>query len=59
MEKLRRYKTKQEFATELGLSRSTFYRLIHKLNLTAFLGGGLLSPAEQDAIKKALENYKR
>ncbi|MBV6438868.1 MAG: hypothetical protein DYG98_11810 [Haliscomenobacteraceae bacterium CHB4] len=59
MENPRRYKTKQEFALELGLSRSTLYRRICKLNLSTYLGGELLSPAEQDFLRNALDNFKK
>ncbi len=59
MENPRSYKTKQEFALELGLSRSTLYRRIRKLNLSAYLGGELLSPAKQDFLRNALDNFKK
>jgi AraC-like DNA-binding protein len=58
MENPRRHKTKQEFALELGLSRSTLYRRLRELNLEEYLGGGLLSPAEQDILSKILDEYR-
>ncbi|MBV6442710.1 MAG: HTH domain-containing protein [Haliscomenobacteraceae bacterium CHB4] len=57
MENSRRHKTKQEFAQELGMSRSTLYRRMHRLNWKST--GELLSPAEQKDLKKALDNYKK
>jgi DNA-binding MurR/RpiR family transcriptional regulator len=59
MNNSRQHKTKEEFARELGMSPSTFYRRIRKLQLQEYLGGELLSPAEQDELTSALDNYKK
>lgn len=52
-----RHKTKEEFARELGMSKSTLYRRLRAINFKT--SGELLSPAEQAELKEALEAYKK
>jgi len=52
-----RHKTKEEFARELGMSKSTLYRRLLAINFKT--SGELLSPAEQAELKEALEAYKK
>lgn len=51
-----KHKTKEEFARELGMSKSTLYRRIHSIDFKT--SGELLSPAEQVELRAALDNYK-
>jgi predicted DNA-binding transcriptional regulator AlpA len=51
MDKLK-FKTKREFIEEIGLSKSTFYRLIQKKNIP--LTSELLSPKEEQELRNAL-----
>lgn len=45
-------KTRKEIADELGISYTTFWRLIKKLNIS--LPSGLIYPLKQEEIHKAL-----
>ena len=47
-----KFKTKREFIEEIGLSKSTFYRLIKKKNIP--LTSELLSPKEEQELRNAL-----
>jgi DNA invertase Pin-like site-specific DNA recombinase len=49
-----KYKTRQQIARELGVSRRTFYRMLKRkgINLTP----GLITPKEQEKIYKKLQN---
>lgn len=51
------HKTKEEFARELGMSKSTLYRRIRAINFRT--SGELLSPAEQAELRAALDDYKK
>jgi len=48
------YKPRKQFAKELGMSYSTFARRLKTLKVK--VPKGLLSPATQEAIKKALDS---
>ncbi|MBP6825007.1 MAG: hypothetical protein KA165_00470 [Saprospiraceae bacterium] len=48
----RKFITKEQLYTRIWLSKSTFYRLIKKLNIV--LPPGLLSPEDQDRVCQAL-----
>ncbi|MBK7939347.1 MAG: hypothetical protein IPJ82_20690 [Lewinellaceae bacterium] len=48
----RKFITKEELYTRLGLSKSTFYRLVKKRGIV--LPPGLLSPEDQDWLCKAI-----
>lgn len=58
MKNSRHHKTKLEFAEELGMSPATLYRRIRALGLQGHFSGQLLSPAEQDDLRTALDQYK-
>jgi hypothetical protein len=47
-----KFKTKREFIEEIGLSKSTFYRLVQKKNIQ--LNSELLSPKEEQELRNAL-----
>lgn len=47
-----KYKTKEEFYTELGFSRSTFYRRLREIK--AKMSGRLISPKEQNRLRLLL-----
>jgi hypothetical protein len=49
-----KYKTRQQMADELGMSRITFWRRLKDVGLGYFKG--LLSPKQQIEIVKALTN---
>ncbi|GAB4494912.1 MAG: hypothetical protein OHK0019_22520 [Saprospiraceae bacterium] len=51
------HKTKEEFARELGMSKSTLYRRIRAVNFKT--SGELLSPAEQAELRMAFDDYKK
>jgi predicted DNA-binding protein (UPF0251 family) len=48
-----KFKTKQQLADELGMSRSTFWRRLQNTPFTCIKG--LISPAQQTEIVKTLE----
>jgi hypothetical protein len=47
-----KFKTKREFIEEIGLSKSTFYRLVQKKNIP--LNAELLSPKDEQELRTAL-----
>ncbi len=49
-------KTRQELAYEFGMSRTTFYRLLKRMNIS--LSPGLVTPVEQEKIYQKLGNPK-
>jgi hypothetical protein len=51
MESLK-FKTKRQFIEEIGLSKSSFYRLVRKKKVDIY--PELLSPAEEAKLRKAL-----
>jgi hypothetical protein len=51
---MEQFKTRNRFAEELGMSYPTFVRKLKNLKLK--VPKGLLSPAAQEAIKKALDS---
>ncbi|MCW5924975.1 MAG: hypothetical protein KIS77_21825 [Saprospiraceae bacterium] len=51
------YKTKEELARELGMSRSTLYRRIAKANIP--ISGELLSPSEQEILIRTIESHQK
>jgi hypothetical protein len=44
--------TKEQLINEMGLSKSTFYRMVKKKDIE--LSSGLLSPCEQQELKRQL-----
>lgn len=47
-----KFKTKRELIQELGLSKSTFYRLLQKKNISS--SPELLSPRDEQELREAL-----